>query len=488
MSNKIYINQPIIDGIVYASGASEKITNSFGQTASELMGTETLNPPDIIRMYKQTLTPVTSDRIYGTYQKYSRLKNLKLQIINTNTDSAYQNSTYVKTLINKVTLNYTLTVTYAGDSYAITSPMTLSILGSLITKGNNSIYSIDVIKSFNNLISNKYPFDNISIDTTSGPSVNFTDTTTTPTTTEQIDILTMTRNIKHYALVGTSIAADTTKNILFSGTIPDTTNNGKLYLISLSASEEKYAHCLYKYNAQYAPLQPLYYPEPISSLFYRDFETQYDVYEIIKPFNTIYSRVQGFGVKEITDLVGIHTDTIGESFDNSFLYSVKCNEAGSYSTFSSHPTGLELELLERIAWLDGVVLRFTFRDSSNNITRATQWVPLIDCLLDGVDVKKGDYTVNIEIGLPDLCTLTANHFENDPTACYPGEYLGGFYPYNSIAIGLRIGYQSNWVSKETNTETNKTSGIYDGLNKIRRLFIDQEEIKYIVIDEEIPTT
>ena len=480
MSKKIYICKEILASSVSCSGKGLS-SQGFGNTAANDAGLTTNYDPFQVPLYRQNSTNVSGATINAVADESARLTNFCLTIFNSNKDTTYKASDYYLLYANKVTLSFTIDVNFKCNGTTYVDKITASIQGSDIASGMSS-YNINIYETFNNIKNYAYPLTSLSIDTASSAAISFNDGSTD--TSKAIVCMQMTNQIKPASLNGILKTASST-SALFSATIPDTSRAGRIFVTYFEISEQAFSHCLYSYRGYIESVSEItHYPEPCATSFYRSSTTWYDAFEFDDgDYNSNGTPTYRNPGNDYVSLVGIQSDTVVSSFDNATIYKPDYYEQDDIGTFSSWSTGLSWSNLERIAWLDGVKIRLVERGGIGVAYSA--WTPLIDAIIDGIDIPSNVNTVEVEMIVPDLCTLTSNNFSDNPKGVYPNDYLNGFYPYNNLKLHLRLGYQTASLGTAGATYSQKEQGLYCGTNKVKRMIVNStNEIQYFVVDVE----
>ena len=480
MSKKIYICKEILASSVSCSGKGLS-SKGFGNTAANDVGLTIQYDPFQVPLYRQNSTTLSGATINAVADQSARLTNFCLTIFNSNKDITYKESDYYLLYANKVTLSFTIYVNFKCNGRTFVDTITASIQGSAITSGMSS-YNINIYETFNNIKSNSYPLTSLSIDTTSSAVVSFNDGSAD--TSKLIVCMQMTNKIKPASLNGILKTASS-NSALFSATIPDASRAGRVFVTYFEIGEQAFSHCLYSYRGYTeSAFEITHYPEPCATSFYRSSGTWYDAFEFDDgEYNSNGTPTYRNPRKDYISLEGIQSDTVASTFDSVTIYKPDYYDQDNVATFTSWSTGLSWDNLERIAWLDGVKIRLVERGGIGVAYSA--WTPLIDAIINGIDIPSNVHTIEVEMIVPDLCTLTSNNFTNNPQGVYPYDYLNGFYPYNNLKLHLRLGYQTASLGTAGATYAQKEQGLYCGTHKVKRMIVNStNEIQYFVVDAE----
>lgn len=480
MSKKIYICKEILASSVSCSGKGNSSVG-FGSTATEDANHSINYKPYQVQLYKQNSTPLSGATINAVSDQSARLTNFYLTISNTNTSLTYKTSDYYLLYKNQVTLSFNIAVNYKCNGVTYVDYITASIQGSTITDAGT--YPINIYETFNNIKNNAYPLTSLSIDTASPAAISFNDGSTD--TSKAIVCMQITNQIKPSSLNGILKTASST-SALFSATIPDTSRAGRVFVTYFEIGEQAFSYCLYSYRGYIESVSEItHYPEPCATNFYRSSSTWYDVFEFDDgEYNSNGTPTYRCPYTEhYAGLVGLQSDTVVSSFDDATIYRPDYHDQDDISTFSSWSTNINWSMLEKISWVDGVLIRLVERGGIG--TAYSAWTPLIDAILYGINIPSNVNTIEVEMIVPDLCTLTSNEFTDNPKGVYPSDYTGGFYPYNNLKLHLRLGYQTASLGTTGATYAQKEQGLYCDTSKVRRMIVNStNEIQYFVVDEE----
>lgn len=463
MSNKIYICKNFIKATQTTLGLIQQnisLTDKLATKANNL----TLNSsPNLVQLTAAKYDGIKALGLDIDARGFNTayLSSLRLRYNNTNSEESYKASklytdyrhlisfqypVQVSYLCNGITYYDTITVSWSATEVPVTGygrvPITEQFSNiKWVETGDDAFFA-----AFSGLqIENKTP----AIQRIDGKPL---------TTAEAVELLKTVHNIPIDSFEANPII-QTTTTTLFSGTLPDSSREGKILLTYLNIEELPDMHCLYAYqgNTSYTPITTI--SEPYSLSYLRSQSTMFDVYECIEDDYRDNSNYLG--------LVGQNVDSVSSSFRESYV-SVPVFKN---NTLSFTNLGMTWDNLERIAWLDCALLRCTFSPSN----RTTTWISVAKCLKDGIPTQVGETNVSIEMVLPDLCTITAQG-NTTPTL---QDFSEGFYPYNPLAITLEMGYQTNCINEDSNT-----LGFYIGTKRAKRIFINQKELEYFVVGEE----
>ena len=469
MSKKIYICQKFLNQSIEAIGTTKVTGLSTDNLAADAQGFAYSERPDTIQLVQTNTSKVVgSSKIYAvpsTSQKF--LKGLSVVFKNQNSNDDYIASTFYKQYKDVISLMFPLYVNYPHNGITYSKTLQAIINGSEITQGYIS-YTIPITEQFENLtmvtdLEENVALDSISVNANLDTPAIFRNDGETLTTAIAIECLKMTSNMTVSNIIADSITP-TKISTLFTATLPDSSQMGRIFLTFLQVKENSGMHCLTSYrDSSETIIYQNKINKPYPSNYIRTDDVLYDLYEYYKGTH------RGSDYEE---MYGQSSDTVGSSYEDDIIHKLDPSKP-----LTTNSTEIEWYALKNSAWFDAGYIRLIFSPTG----RDTSWIPLSKAFMEGIRVASGETDVSVMLALPDLCSLLNTSFDGSPFSITEDYFLGGFYPYNPLTIDIELGYQTGY---NDSYYTGTSRGIYVDKRKTRRLFIGDKEVQYFIIDNE----
>lgn len=469
MSKKIYVCKKFLYNTIEAIGTT-KVTNlSNDDLAAKENGLSYSVKPDVIQLNQSVTIEIqeASKINANTSDHPTYIVGLSVQFKNNNSNVDYLASAFYQKYKEIISLNFPLYINYSHEGIDYYKTIFATKQGSLITQGNKS-YIANIAEQFDNIAFITDVGENVAlsfIEVKAGldtPTILRNDGEVL-TTAIAIECLKTTSNMVVENIVG-EIIEDTTVNVLCTGTIPDSSQMGRIFLTYLDVTEIGGVHCLTSYKDPGG--DSLILSDEITKPYPRKFIRTDDVY---------YSTFEYFGGMyrgtDFYEMYGQSSDTVGSSYEDDIIHKLDDNQP-----LRTNSTDMNWYDLRSLSWFDSAYIRCTFKPSG----RSSGWVPLSKCFFEGIRVMANEETVDIELALPDLCSLLNTSFDGS-VPITSDHFLGGFYPKNPLNITIELGYQTGYADSYYTT---KDTGLYIDKSKVRRLFIGDKEVQYFIIDNE----
>lgn len=469
MSKKIYINKTFLSTYRYTIGSAPIMVDSF-KDATLANGLTLATLPNLVQLAETEIVPdvVVSELKHSPLAptEYSLIieadsstrmyiEDFRIRFNVPFTKAELEATTFYKTYRNKVLLTFNLIADYDSENSIHMVSIPITFPASEVVSGDNEIFIQEPIANIaKNLNGVSYPLSRLEYPVESTITVTAADGYTI-TTTDAVECFKTTGRFEVLGLVG-NIHRPSSNTSLFSATLPEGNETGKIFIKCFRVVELPQQHCFYPYRGKNDKKPITVFTEAASPSYYREVETSYDIYECTESSFRNPSKY--------LDMLSINNSEVNSSFEGCMMVIPEYNSDSNELEFFS--TAMQWINLEKVAWFDCAMFRFTFPN------RTTAWYPLSHLLLEGIPTQAGDTTVSVEIALPDLCTLVDDSMTLDTLRL--DSYTGSFYPYVPLRIYLELGYQSNYADM---------SGIYIDTKKVRRMFFDKKELEYFVIDE-----